>query len=113
MHWTGLQRGAGAAPLFLHAARHHLLGAGTRFEVLLQQSAQLRAETASGLRACAARSVRDAHKSASQSNLSPSDQISGSDASRSCFAAVSQRPSALTAFYSHGAAPPRRVSNAR
>src|SRR5215475_3138058 len=113
MYWLGLQRGAGAAPLFLHAARHHLLGAGTRFEVLLQQSTQLRAETASGLRACAARFVRDAHKFASQTNLSPPDQISGSDASRSGFAAVSQRRSTLMAFCSDGAAPPCRGSNAR
>src|SRR5439155_17979095 len=95
MHWAGLQRRARSAPLFLHTARHHLMGAATRLEVLLQQSAKLRAEAAFGLRARAARPVCHAYKSAPESNVSALHQVPRSDTSRPSFAAISQRRSAL------------------
>src|SRR5215211_3521119 len=95
MHWARLQCRARAAPLFLHAARHHLVGAATRVEILLQQPAQLRAEAASGLRVGPPRPIHHAHESAAEPDLSSNDQISRADAARSSLAAISKRPRAL------------------
>src|SRR6266404_8530458 len=97
MHRARLQRRARSAPLFLHAARHRLVVAATRIEILLQQSAELRTQAAPPLRARAAGLVRDAYERAFESNLPPDDQISRTNASRSDLAPISKRGSALKA----------------
>src|SRR6266496_4312978 len=103
MHRTRLQRRARSAPVFLHAPRHHHMGAATTIEILLQQSAKLRAEAPSGLRAGAARPVCAPHQRSAESNILSPDQISRADAARTCFAGLSKRRSALmAAFYGHG-----------
>src|SRR5207249_2966848 len=71
------------------------MGAATRTKVLLQQSAKLRAEAASGLGAGAARPLCATHQRPAQSRVSSRNQIPGPNASRPCFAAISQRRSAL------------------
>src|SRR5919201_5934670 len=97
MHRTRLHRRARSASVFLHAPRHHLMGASTAFEILLQQSAQLRAEASSGLRIGAARSVCAAQQRSAQSNISPHHQISRAHAARADFATLPERRSALMA----------------
>src|SRR5438105_1011282 len=95
MHRTRLQRRPRSASLFLHAPRHHLMGAATRIKILLQQSIELRTQAASSLRARAARLIRHARARAFEPDLPPYGQISRTNASRSDFAQISKRRSAL------------------
>src|SRR6266702_4677421 len=96
MYWAGLQRRAGSAPLFLYPARHHLMVVGTRIQVLLQQSAKLRAQAASKLRARAAGPLCEAHERTAESDISPRHQVSWPNAPRTTFAAVSELRPTLT-----------------
>src|SRR5262245_49303083 len=95
MHRPRLPCRAGSALILLYAARHHLVGAATTVEVLLQQSAQLRAEAASGLRIGPPRPLHYAHEFAAESDLSPGDQIPRADAPRSSLASIPERERAL------------------
>src|SRR5215471_15353977 len=97
MHRARLQRRTRSPLILLYPARHHLVGATTAVKVLLQQSAQLRAETASGLRTSRPGPVHQAHQFSAQSDLSSDDQIPRANPPRSSVAAVSERgPTLLT-----------------
>ena len=72
------------------------MGVATAIKILLQQSAQLRAEVSSGLRTGAARFVCVARQRAAESNISSSDQISRAVAARTGLETISERGSALT-----------------
>src|SRR4029077_5520508 len=98
MHRARLQRSAGFAPLFLHAARHHFVVDPTRFEILLQQPTELWTEATPSLRARAARLIRHAHGRAFESNLSPHHQISRTYAPRSVSAQIPERARTLNWF---------------
>jgi len=79
-----------------HAARHHLVVAATRIKILLQQPIELRTQTAPPLRARAARLVRHAYERVFESDLPPYHQVSRTNPSRSDFATISKRRSALS-----------------
>src|SRR2546428_1652797 len=71
------------------------MGAATRTKILLQQSAELRAQASSRLRTGAARPLCATHERSVESGISLRDQISGTNAARSSFAEISKCRPAL------------------
>src|SRR6266702_5031114 len=104
MHRARLWRRTRSAPVFLHAPRHHFMVAARTIEILLQQSAKLRAQAASRLRARAARPLREAYGRIPESDISSCPEISRTDPPRSGTAQISQRARIVNSFaFSTGA----------
>src|SRR4051812_34092227 len=86
--------GAGAVPLFLHAARRADVGHRIRSQVLLQHAAELRSEVASWLPPRAAGPVCPAYRVLLESDFPPSGQTSRADSPRPGASTISERGSA-------------------